>query len=65
MHKSASERVVESRRKNCDQIQFNVPKGERDKIKAYAESIGLSMNEYIRRSIRFTMEHGCFEDVSF
>lgn len=38
-------------RKTYDQIQINVPKGQKEAIKQYAESIGLSANELIRQAI--------------
>lgn len=50
-------KVTECRQRLYDQIQFNVPKGERDRIKAYAEAQGLSMNEYIRRLIVTDMKN--------
>ncbi len=34
-------------KKNYDQVNINVKKGEREKIKAHAESKGLSLNAYI------------------
>lgn len=37
--------------KAYDRINVNVKKGERDKIKAYAESKGLSLNAYINKLI--------------
>ena len=33
--------------KTYDKLQINVKKGEREKIKAYAESKGLSLNAYV------------------
>ena len=49
--KTKTQTVMDSRHKNYDMISLPVPKGERDKIKAYAESKGMSMNEYIRQLI--------------
>lgn len=34
-----------------DDIRIRVPKGKKDKIKAYAESKGLSLNAYINELI--------------
>lgn len=49
--KSRSQTVKDCRNKNYDMIQFSVPKGDREAIKAHAESMHESMNEFIRRSI--------------
>lgn len=35
-----------------DRINLTVPKGQRDVIKAHAESLGESVNGYLRRLIR-------------
>ncbi len=37
--------------KTYDRIEFNVPKGKKEEIKKYAESIGLSVNELIRQAL--------------
>lgn len=39
-----------------DDIRVRVPKGQRDVIKAYAESRGESVNGFIARAISETME---------
>lgn len=44
--------------KAYDQLRVNVKKGERDKIKAYAESKGMSLNGYINDLIKKDMEQG-------
>ncbi len=36
---------------NYDKILLRLPKGRRDKIKAHAESIGMSLNAYINELI--------------
>ena len=41
--------------KTYDQLRVNVKKGERDKIKAHAESLGLSLNAYIIKLIEEDM----------
>lgn len=41
---------------NYDRIEVVVPKGEKDIIKAHAQSIGESTNEFIKRAIATTME---------
>ena len=42
--------------KAYDQIKVLVKKGEREKIKAYAEEQGLSLNAYINKLIKEDME---------
>ncbi|SEL08575.1 antitoxin [Ruminococcus albus] len=42
--------------KAYDQLRVIVKKGEKDKIKAYAESQGLSLNAYINKLIAEDME---------
>ena len=39
-----------------DRINLTVPKGDKDKIKAHAESKGESVNAFINRAIDETME---------
>ena len=41
---------------NLDRISIAVPKGRRDEIKRYAESVGESMNQFIIRAIDESME---------
>ena len=43
-------------KKTYDQINFRVKKGEREKIQARADSLGLSLNAYITGLIRKDME---------
>ena len=43
--------------KTYDKLQINVKKGEREKIKAYAESKGLSLNAYVTGLIYKDMEN--------
>ena len=43
------------RAKAYDQVNINVPKGHRDKIKAAAEALGLSLNAYIVEAIKMRM----------
>lgn len=42
--------------KTYDRINLTVPKGEKDKIKAYAESKGESVNGYINRLLQEDMK---------
>lgn len=39
-----------------DRINLTVPKGDKDKIKAYAESKGESVNGFINRAIKEAMK---------
>ena len=39
-----------------DRINLTVPKGQKDEIKAHAESRGESVNGFIKRAIDETME---------
>lgn len=41
---------------NLDRLNITVKKGERDKIKAHAESLGMSLNAYINKLIKDDME---------
>lgn len=42
---------------NCERISLVVPKGKKDKIKAYAESKGESINGFVNRAIDEAMEN--------
>lgn len=42
--------------KAYDRINLTVPKGDKDKIKAFASSRGESVNGFIGRAIQETME---------
>ena len=39
-----------------DEIRFRVPKGERDVLKKHAEKMGESLNKFIYRAVKETME---------
>ena len=39
-----------------DEIKLRVPKGERETIRAHAETRGESLNGFIQRAVRETME---------
>lgn len=41
---------------NYDSLRIVVPKGKKDKIKAYAESKGESINGFVNRAIDEAME---------
>ena len=42
--------------KAYDRINLTVPKGDKDKIKAHADSLGESVNGYINRLIKQDIE---------
>ena len=42
---------------NCERISLVVPKGKKEKIKAYAESKGESINGFVNRAIDEAMEN--------
>lgn len=44
--------------KAYDRINLTVPKGQREQIRAYATAHGESLNGFISRAIRETMERG-------
>lgn len=44
--------VTKYTRENYDKILVTIPKGEREKIKAVAETAGMSMNAFIVDAIR-------------
>lgn len=44
---------------NYDRIELTVPKGQKDIIKAVAESVGESLNTYVRNAIDQRMEQDC------
>ena len=41
---------------NYDRINLTVPKGQKEEIKAHAESKGEAVNSFINRAIKQTME---------
>jgi len=43
--------------KAYDRVALTVPKGDKDKIKAFAEEEGLSLNAFINAAIQEKMEH--------
>lgn len=41
---------------NYDSLRIVVPKGDKERIKAYAESKGESINGFVKRAIKEAME---------
>lgn len=54
--KAAQRAVNKYMKENYDRINLTVPKGEKEKIKAHAESCGESVNGFINRAITETMK---------
>ena len=48
--------VAKYMKENYDEIKVRVPKGERETIRAHAETRGESLNGFIQRAVRETME---------
>ena len=49
--KAQQRAVAKYMKENYDNVQLRMPKGKKDKIKAYAESKGESINGFINRII--------------
>lgn len=43
-------------KENYDRVNVNMPKGQKDTVKAHAETRGESLNGFINRAINETME---------
>lgn len=56
MGKAATRAKNKYNAENYERISLSVPKGEKDKIKAHAESMGESVNGFIARAIAEAME---------
>lgn len=54
--KAQQKAVSKYMKKNYDEIKVRVKKGERDIIRAHAESKTESVNTFIKRAIKETME---------
>ena len=58
-NKNSKARIAANNRYNAkayDRINIAVPKGDKDIIKAHAESRGESLNNFVSRAISETME---------
>jgi predicted HicB family RNase H-like nuclease len=53
--KSQQRAVTKYMKNNYDEIKIRVPKGNREKIKAYATSQGESLNAFVKRAIEEAM----------
>lgn len=54
--KAQQKAVSKYMKENYEEIKVRVSKGQKDKIKAHAESKGESLNAFINRAINETME---------
>ena len=54
--KAQQKAVAKYKKNNYDRIELMVNKGEKDTIKAHAEAQGESVNGFINRAIKETME---------
>ena len=55
---SAQKRAIKKYLKeSVDEFKVRMPKGQKERIKAHAESRGESMNQFVVRAITQTMEH--------
>ena len=50
---NASKKYIKEK---LDEIKLRVPKGEREEIKKHADKMGQSLNGFIRRAIKETIE---------
>ena len=62
MGKTSSEVKDRYNAKTYDEIKVRVKKGEKDKIKAHADSRNESLNGFIKRAIDETMERDSGKD---
>ncbi|MBQ9531625.1 MAG: hypothetical protein IJR70_06095 [Eubacterium sp.] len=54
--KYKTKNTIRYRKEHYDCIQFKVAKGERDKLRKYAEERGMNLAEFVRTSMEFYME---------
>lgn len=59
--KAQQRAVAKYNAKAYDRIELKVSKGEKDKIKTHAESKGESLNGFVNRAIRETIERDTAE----
>lgn len=59
--KAQQRAVAKYIKNNYDEIKIRIAKGEKDKIKAHAETKGESVNGFIKRAIDETMERDSAE----
>jgi len=63
--KSNQKAVAKYMKNNYDDIKVRVKKGDREIIRDFAESIGESVNEFIKRAIHDTMQReGAVQNIN-
>ena len=55
--KAQQKAVAKYMKNNYDELKIRTEKGQKDVIKAHAESMGETMNQFVVRAISETMEH--------
>ena len=51
-------------RDNYDRVNVNMPKGQKETVKAHAEARGASVNAFINRAVLETMERDNAQEVN-
>ncbi|MDE6729253.1 MAG: hypothetical protein K2J71_00555 [Oscillospiraceae bacterium] len=59
--KAQQKAVAKYMKENYDELKIRVPKGDKEKIKAHAKNKGESVNGFIQRAIKQTMEDDSYE----
>lgn len=54
--KSQQKAVAKYNAKSYDELKVRVPKGDKDRIKSHADSRGESLNGFIKRAIKETID---------
>lgn len=54
--KSQQKAVAKYMKNNYDELKVRVPKGDKDRIKSHADSKGESLNGFINRAIKETID---------
>lgn len=54
--KAQQKAVAKYMKANYDELKIRVPKGDKDKIKAFAEAQGESINAFVKRAIDEAMK---------
>ena len=54
--KAQHQAVSRYKQKNYDRLELRTQKGQREEIKAHAERVGESMNAFLLRAIKETMQ---------
>lgn len=62
--KAQQKAVSKYMKANYDEIKIRVPKGDKDRIKEHAEKQGESVNGFIQRAIKQTMEEDSYKPGS-